>query len=167
MPGTWLSDTEEEDDDDDALLLALAVATMKFKKRKERMVVGPFHLEEVKALLCISSPCTRTSVQLDGEWFHQWATRNPHFPFTLCMAAPSMQSSRPTTYNGKWPERAIIGHRYNALYSGGLHQWCCRPLFMSRPFLDHKSMWNKLGGNLGVWAINFCTWLVSVLCMHL
>ena len=64
----------------------------------------------------------------------QWATRNPRFPFTLCVAAPSMQSSRPAAYNGKWPERAIIDHMYNAaLYSEGLRRWCCRPTFTSRP----------------------------------
>ena len=56
-----------------------------------------------------------------------WATRNPGFPFTLCVAATSMQSSWPAMYNGKWWERAIIDHMYNAaLYSGGLRRWCCR-----------------------------------------
>ena len=59
-------------------------------------------------------------------WRTQWATHNPRFPFTLCMAAPSTQSSQPATYNGKWQERAAIDHMYNAaLYSGGLRRWCC------------------------------------------
>ena len=68
----------------------------------------------------------------------QWATFSIfhfRFPFTLCVAAPSTQPSRPAAYNGKWPERAIIDHMYNAaLYSGGLRRWCCRPTFTSRPF---------------------------------
>ena len=62
------------------------------------------------------------------------ATRNPRFLFTLFVAAPSTQSSWPAAYNGKWLERAIIDHMYNAaLYSGGLRRWCCRPTFTSRP----------------------------------
>ena len=65
---------------------------------------------------------------------HNGATCNPYFPFTLCVAAPSTQSSWPAAYNGKWCERAIIDHMYNAaLYSGGLRRWCFCPTFMSRP----------------------------------
>ena len=70
----------------------------------------------------------------------QWATRNPRFPFTLCVAAPLTQSSWPAAYNGKWPERAIIDHMYNAaLYSGGLRRWCCRPTFTSCPLQQHTA----------------------------
>ena len=46
---------------------------------------------------------------------NKWATCNPCFPFTLCVAAPLMQSSRPAAHNGKWPERAIIDHMYKLL----------------------------------------------------
>ena len=44
------------------------------------------------------------------------------------------RSSRPAAYNGKWRERTIIDHVYNAaLYSGELRRWCCRPTFTIRP----------------------------------
>ena len=83
------------------------------------MYVMTFHLQ------VISSGVRKRSLCL-----LQWATRNPRFPFTLCVAAQSTQSSRPAVYSGTWPERAIIDHMYNAaLYSGGLCWWCCRPTF--------------------------------------